>query len=289
MTQNKSFTITNKSRIEIHLRDCMDGMAELPDGSVSVVVTSPPYNLGIKYSCYDDTIPRDEYLKWIHRWAGEITRILAGDGSLFINLGSSPRDPWIAIDVACRIRDHLILQNTFHWIKSISIDAENIQRYIPGVATVSMGHYKPINSPRFVNDCHEYIFHFTKSGEVSLDRTAIGVPYQDKSNIRRWKHAGSDLRCRGNTWFIPYQTIMSRSKERPHPATFPEKLVENCLKVHGLANIQRVMDPFMGLGTTARVCAEMQMDCIGFELDPEYFDESCRRLKSDTSNRIPGL
>ena len=50
----------------------------------------------------------------------------------------------------------------------------------------TFGHFKPINSPRFLNDCHEYVFHFTKSGRVELNRLALGVPYQDKSNIARW-------------------------------------------------------------------------------------------------------
>ena len=90
---------------------------------------------------------------------------------------------------------------------------------------VSRGHFKPISSQRFLNDCHEYIFHFTKSGRVEIDRLALGVPYQDKSNIARWSHtSGRDRRCRGNTWFIPYETIQSRQKERPHPATFPVEL-----------------------------------------------------------------
>ena len=77
------------------------------------------------------------------------------------------------------------LQNTIHWIKSIAID-----RDAAGGAALdrdlAVGHYKPINSARFVNDCHEYVFHFTRHGETALDRTAIGVPYQDKSNVTRW-------------------------------------------------------------------------------------------------------
>ena len=97
---------------------------------------------------------------------------------------------------------------------------------------VSAGHFKPINSKRYVTDCHEFVFHFTKSGDVPLDRLAIGVPYQHKSNISRWGHTeGRDLRCRGNTWFIPYETIQRRKKERPHPATFPVQLAEWCIRI----------------------------------------------------------
>jgi len=64
---------------------------------------------------------------------------------------------------------------------------------------VSVGHFKPINSKRFLNDCHEFVFHFTKSGKAPVDRLAVGVPYADKSNISRWFHTeGKDKRCSGN-------------------------------------------------------------------------------------------
>jgi site-specific DNA-methyltransferase (adenine-specific) len=107
------------------------------------------------------------------------------------------------------------LQNTIHWIKSIAVEDRKGD-------LKSHGHFKPINSKRFLNDCHEWVFHFTKTGRVELDRLAIGVPYQDKSNIARWSHtSGSDLRCRGNTWFIPYETIQSREKNDHTLRHFP--------------------------------------------------------------------
>ena len=78
------------------------------------------------------------------------------------------------------------------------------------------------------------------------------MPYQDKSNIARWGHTGgADLRCRGNNWFIPYETINSRDKDRPHPATFPVALVEQCIRLHGKGAATRLLDPFLGIGTSA--------------------------------------
>ncbi len=130
-------------------------------------------------------------------------------------------------EIVFQFRDLFVLQNTIHWIKSIAIDDR------------TFGHFKPISSKRFLNDCHEYIFHFTKTGRVEIDRLALGVPYQDKSNIARWSHTrGRDKRCRGNTWFIPYETIQSREKERPHPATFPVQLAEWCIKLHGVSRVE---------------------------------------------------
>jgi len=96
------------------------------------------------------------------------------------------------------------------------------------------------------------VFHFTKLGDTRLDRLGLGVPYSDKSNIKRWSHTGGrDLRCRGNNWFIPYKTILSRSKERPHPATFPTELAVNCIKIHGCTPDLVMLDPFVGIGHAA--------------------------------------
>jgi site-specific DNA-methyltransferase (adenine-specific) len=173
--------------------------------------------------------------------------------------------------------DGLVLQNTIHWIKSITIEDRD-------AAIRSHGHFKPISSKRFLNDCHEYVFHFTKSGGIQLDRLALGVPYQDKSNIARWRHTrGSDLRCRGNTWFIPYETIQSRQKERPHPATFPVQLAEWCIKLHGPAGagpVETMLDPFLGIGNSAVAAQRCGVKkFIGFEIDETYLAEAKRRLE----------
>ena len=243
--QGRTYTLYNE--------DCIDGMRErLAPGSVDAVVTSPPYNLGTAYKSYDDSIGREDYVQWLGRWAAAVHEVLKDEGSLFLNIGGKPSDPWGPFEVLLELRQHFALQNVIHWVKSIAIQKEDVGRY-PGVSgNVSVGHYKPINSPRYINDCHEYIFHLTKAGNVSLDRLAIGVEYQDKSNVGRWGGANRpDRRCRGNTWFVPYKTIKSRDKQRPHPATFPVKIPKMCLQLHGVAEGGLVLDPFMGIGHTA--------------------------------------
>ena len=271
---------TGRSRLVVHNRDCVAGMrGDLEPGSVDVVVTSPPYNVGIRYKRYDDTQPRKEYLNWLGEWADVVKEVLAENGSLFLNVGSVPRDPWVPFEVLGVMRSRFVLQNVIHWIKSIALLKEDVGNY-PGITgDVAVGHYKPINSKRFINDCHEYIFHLTKNGGVELDRTAIGVPYQDKSNIARWATVGGDRRCRGNTWFVPYRTILSRDKERPHPATFPAKIPAMCIKLHGLERVRLVCDPFLGIGHTALACVELGVDFVGYEIDPAYFAETRRSLE----------
>ena len=201
------------------------------------------------------------------------------DGSLFLNVGAKPTDPWTALDVAQAARRHLQLQNTIHWIKSIAIDRDAAGAAAGLDRDLAVGHYKPINSDRFVNDCHEFIFHFTPDGRTPLDRRAIGVPYQDASNIARWRRAAGNRRCRGNTWFIPYETIQSRDKDRPHPATFPPRMPEYCLKLHGLSRVEVAMDPFLGLGSTAAGRRGLGVDFVGVEIDEHYLTEAVARVR----------
>lgn len=253
----------------IYVMDCIKGMKQMKKQSLfaDVIVTSPPYNIGKDYNKYNDVKPRESYLDWMESVAKECKRIMTEDSSFFLNVGGKPSDMWIPLDIAQRFRKHFVLQNVIHWIKSISISKEDAGNYPSITGDISVGHYKPVNSDKYMSSCHEYIFHFSKNGDVELDKFAIGVPYQDKSNIGRWKMAKEDLRPRGNTWFIPYETI---KKSRPHPTVYPDKLPEMCLKLHGLKKIKLALDPFMGIGSTAIACKKLNIDFLGFEIDKSY-------------------
>ncbi len=270
----------NGATLRFYLGDCLSILPVLPRSAASVAITSPPYNLGVKYRSYADDLPREQYLAWTEAWMRSLKRVLAPEASFFLNVGSKPTDPWIAMDVAQVARKQFALQNTLHWVKSIAIDAEAAGKAAGLDKTLAVGHYKPINSDRFVNDCHEYVFHFSPDGRTPLDRRALGVPYQDASNIARWQGSGAGTRCRGNAWFIPYDTIQKRDRDRPHPATFPAKLPEFCLRLHGLDRVTQVIDPFNGLGTTALACAQLGIDYVGIELDEQYLRAAVARIKA---------
>jgi site-specific DNA-methyltransferase (adenine-specific) len=273
--------IRRNQTLTFFLEDCIKGMrTNLRAKSIDVVVTSPPYNIGIIYGNHDDNLPKMKYLEWIVELGNEVKRALKDDGSFFLNIGCTPKDQWIAWDVAQVLRDDFRLQNVIHWIKSIAIKKDDVGNYSNIVGDAAVGHFKPILSKRFLNDCHEYIFHFTKSGETKIEKLSIGVPYQDKSNIGRWKRTRSDLRDRGNTWFIPYETIQSKN-ERPHPAAFPSKLPEMCIKLHGVKKNLKVVDPFLGIGASAVASLKLGVSFIGFEIDKQYLDESIARVVSE--------
>jgi site-specific DNA-methyltransferase (adenine-specific) len=265
---------------EFRLGDCIEGMTALPADSIDLVVTSPPYNLGIKYGKYQDNKSSADYLAWTREWVAEVTRVLKPTGSFFLNVGASSKNPFLPHEVILEIRDLLTLQNTIHWIKSITVETVEGE-------TVSAGHFKPINSKRFINDCHEYLFHLTHEGDVPLDRRGVGVPYVHKSNIDRWGHTdGADKRCRGNTWFVPYKTIVKRDKDRPHPATFPAQLAEYCVRLHGGDPAEIVMmDPFVGIGHAAIGARDAGVvNFVGFEIDEAYLEIARDKLAPPPEN-----
>ncbi len=266
-----------RAGIRIYNEDCITGIGRrITPESVSVIVTSPPYNLRQRYSKYKDDLEPKQYLEWIARVSRACNASLAEDGSFFLNIGNKPSDPWWPMKVAEAVMTAgFELQNTILWIKSIAISQEDVGSDPAFNGDIAVGHFKPVNSRRFLNGLSEYVFHLTKHGDVSLDKLAVGVPYQDKTNVGRWKGATADLRDRGNVWFIPYDTIHS---SRAHPCIFPVKLPEMCIRLHGLAKTKLVLDPFMGTGTTALACDRLGLPCVGFDIDEKYVALAKRSL-----------
>ena len=304
------------NRNNIYHEDCLIFMDKLVSRSirVDVIVTSPPYNINKRYVFYKDDKERDDYLDWLFKVAKSSLQILDDEGSFFLNMGGRPSNPEIPFQVVLKfLKAGYQLQNTIHWIKSIYLHGEDIGKMntlqqkqslfdriklidednmLPTTTVVdedieanennnthiSVGHFKPIVSDRFLSDFQEYVFHFTKTGNVKIKKRNIGVPYQDKSNIGRWKSGTHDKRDRGNVWFIPYPTIQ---EGRPHPAVFPMKLPYLCIKLHGVKPNMLVYDPFMGIGTTALACLKLGIDFIGTEIDSEYI----KVAKDDINNK----
>lgn len=251
--------------------DCLEVMAAMEPGSIDAVVTSPPYNLNLAYASYQDSKTDADYLDWLFEVGAALRRVLRPDGSVFLNLSGSPSRPWLPFEAIVRLRPLFHLQNHITWVKSIA------------VAGASSGHYKPVGGARFLHHTHEHVFHLTLTGQAPLDRLAIGVPFQDKSNIARRGHA-RDLRCRGNTWFIPYATVRSKSQKLNHPGAFPVELPLWCLHLTGVM-APLVLDPFSGTGSTLVATGWAGGHGIGIEVDPSYADIICARLDEDLTTR----
>ncbi len=252
---------------ELWQGDCLHILPQLAPASVDVIVTSPPYNLNLAYSAYADTKPEEDYLVWLTNVADALRRVMRPDASFFLNIAGSNSRPWLPFELIVRLRPLFVLQNHITWIKSVSVGQD------------SVGHHKPLGGRRFLNHNHEHIFHLTLSGDVQLDRLAVGVPFKDKSNIARRGHA-RDARCRGNTWFIPYRTVQTRSAKYNHPGTFPVDLPRWCIRLHGRSGAV-VLDPFAGTGTTLVAAAQEGAWGVGIEIDPAYVTVACSRLRAE--------
>ncbi|NHO33858.1 DNA-methyltransferase [Acetobacter fallax] len=250
---------------EIIQGDCLRILRRMKPESVDVIVTSPPYNIGLGYRSYQDRRTENDYLDWMVEIATAVRRVMRPDASFFLNIAGTSTEPWLPFELVVRLRDLFSLQNHISWVKSIAVPGD------------SFGHFKPVNSGRYLNRNHEHLFHLTLNGDVRLDRLGAGVPFKDKSNIARRGHA-QDQRCRGDTWFVPYETVRDREQKFNHPGTFPVRLPELCIRLHGRP-APVVLDPFMGTGTTLLAAQRTGSHGIGIEIDPDYVAIARQRLK----------
>lgn len=255
--------------------DCTQILATMPAASFDCVVCSPPYNLGVAYNSYADDLPYSDYLAWTHSWLAQVSRVLHQEGSVFVVVADLPRNLHLSSDLT-RIAEenHLVLQNKIVWVKSIHVKGR------------THGHHRPTTSPRYLDVTHEQVLHFTRRGDVKLDRHAegVGVPYSDPANETRYKHRNT-LRCPGTTWYLPHTTRQGRGR---HPATFPAALAEKCIRLHGVREGLKVLDPFGGSGTVGLACKRLGVHCTLIEIDEGYCSLARRRVEacSDKVQRV---
>jgi site-specific DNA-methyltransferase (adenine-specific) len=214
---------------------------------VDLIVTSPPYKDEDNFS-----------FKLIEQFAEKSFNSLKQDSLLFMNFGHMAHFKERPFECAI-----ILKRMGFSWIDTI---------------TWVKNHYRPLQGNKRPNNLTEFIFMMGK-GNPTIDRLSIGIPYADKSNIKRWKNTeGKDLKCRGNLWHIPYETITDKS-QKLHNDRFPIGLPTNCIKLSGISEESLVVDPFSGSGTTALACSQMNMNFWGTEINKTNFDISEIRLK----------
>jgi site-specific DNA-methyltransferase (adenine-specific) len=276
------------SSLRLFHADCLSIIGQIPLHTLKAICTSPPYNLGKVYGPnVGDKMPRGTYLEWCHEWLRGLCLTVAGDGHLFLNVGGIPSDPTIPYDVLAEaIKAGWKLQNHITWVKSIAVSD-----------TLSYGHFRPVTSPRFVNDCVEEIWHLTPLGKSPIERKAegVGVAYQDPGNAKRWANGADGRRCAGNAWFLPYKTV-NASEQKEHPCPFPLELPLRCLRLAGVGPGDWVLDPFMGRGTTGEAALKLGASFAGVELEQEWFTRAeanlnkakdLREAQPDTKQPLP--
>jgi len=238
---------------EIHFKNsvCMD---EVEDGSVQLMVTSPPYNVGKGYIAYDDKKELNVYLDFLNTVWIECKKKLCDGGRIAINIADTWRSPYIPLH--CYITKQLVdlgflMRGIIYWDKGASV----------GVST-AWGSWRSASNPT-LRDVGEYILVFSK-GNYKMEReskistiTALQFTTYTKS-----------------LWTFP--TV--RSDDNDHPAPFPDELPKRLILLYTYLG-DTVLDPFLGSGTTCKVAKALGRKGIGYEIDPSYKPEIEAKLK----------
>ena len=158
--------------------DCLDIMKDIDNDTFDIVVSSPPYNIGMNYNTYDDN--QTDYVDWQVKVWNEVCRVLKPTGHLFLNSLRGKNNPFEVYDIIKQI--DWKLQNSIICAKAVEIDG-----YVRGYST-------PTSSKRYLMNGWEHLFHFTQDGNTEIDLEQSGVPYPwatnprykaDASNVKR--------------------------------------------------------------------------------------------------------
>ncbi len=254
---------------EIYNRDCLEGMRELPEGSVDLVFADPPFNIGYSYDVYHDRLEDNEYLNWSRNWMAETVRVLKPDGTFWLAIG----DEFAAELKVCATRE-----------LGLSCRSWVVWYYTFGV-----------NCTRKFTRSHAHLFHFVKDEKsFTFNDEPIRVPsarqlvYNDKRANPRgrlpddtWilrpqeleREFGSDK----DTWFVSRVCGTFKEREGWHGCQMPEAVLQRIISVSSNPN-DIVLDPFIGSGTTAIVAKKLGRQYIGFELSGDYWKQAQKRL-----------
>lgn len=246
----------------LYQMDCFDGMRALGNFGVNLTVTSPPYNIGKEY---EDRKPLDEYVKWTEEWVRLVFELSAPNGALCLNLGY--------VEVPGRGKavplPYLLWDRTpFYLLQEI------IWHYGAGVAA------RKSLSPRnekilwYVRDSEDYVFELD-----SIRDPNVKYPRQFKNGKLKVNPAGKNPT---DVWILPKVTSgtnRSSVERTPHPAQFPEALIDRIVKGMSQAH-DVVLDPFMGSGTTAVVALQNERECVGFEQNADYCSLAAQRVET---------
>ncbi|AAT43170.1 DNA-methyltransferase [Picrophilus oshimae] len=228
-------------------------MDEIPDDSVHLMITSPPYNVG---KLYDKDMSLAEYREFLVNVWKEVYRVLVPGGRACINIANLGRKPYIPLHayiIEDMIKLGYLMRGEIIWNKGNTASS-----------SVAWGTYMSAKNP-VLRDSHEYILVFSKK---SFTR---GVKEGMKSTMTKEE-------------FIEYtKSIWSINAESAtkigHPAPFPVELPKRLIKLYSFED-EVVLDPFIGSGTTAIAAIELNRHYIGYDIDQEYINIANSRIRA---------
>ncbi len=216
-------------------------MRELPDNSVALMVTSPPYNVG---KDYDEDLSLEEYLGLLERVFKETLRVLQPGGRACVNVANLGRKPYIPL--ASLVNQLMIelgyfMRGEIIWVKGKGASG-----------SCAWGSWKSAKNPT-LRDLHEYVLVFCKG---RFDR-----PFKGESTITRDEFIRDTL----SVWEIP----PASARKIGHPAPFPVELPRRLIQLYTYKG-DLVLDPFCGAGSACVAAKETGRRYIGYDIDAEY-------------------
>ena len=231
--------------------DCREVLKTFPDESFHLIVTSPPYNLGVDYGTYKDDLTREEYFHFAEEWLRECYRVLVVGGRICINLPTynfrgkfNMYVPYYERMTKIGFLD----RDTFVWVKLDGLDFAH--------STKIYGKISPENP--HTKYPYELILVMQK-GRNTLQGEEIDIRYRE---FFKWSHT---------IWFIRPEW------NRTHPAPYPEELAYRLIKMFSFVG-QRVLDPFSGSGATLKACKKLKREGTGIDLNPEFIEMAEKSL-----------
>lgn len=234
---------------------------QVPDCSIDMIITSPPYNAGIKYNLHDDNMQRDDYTFFLCNFLKESYRVLVDDGRIAINITNVGRKPryynsGVVVQLAEKIG--FVFRGEIIWSKIGT-----------GAISTAWGSWQSSSNP-ILRDKHEYILIFHK-------KHASKVHITTKSDITRDEF----LEYTKSIWEI---SPKARSKDS-HPAPFPEEIPYRLMKLYTNPG-DIVLDPFVGSGTTCEVAKEIGRRWIGSDIDISYVYQKALKENKKANYKI---
>jgi site-specific DNA-methyltransferase (adenine-specific) len=230
-----------------------EDMKELPDCSVHLMVTSPPYNVGKEY---DNDLTLEEYLAFLMRVWKETYRVLVPGGRACINVANIGRKPYIPLHASIMhdmIDLGFLMRGEIIWDKAASAST-----------STAWGSWQSATNPT-LRDTHEYILVFSK-GSFRRDRMDGRVSTISKDEF---------LEFTKSVWGMPSES----AKKVGHPAPFPVELPYRLIQLYTFSE-EIVLDPFMGSGQTALAALKAGRHFVGYELSEEYCKLAERRIEN---------
>jgi modification methylase len=226
-------------------------MTELPDSSIHLAVTSPPYNVGKEY---DEDLTLAEYRDFLRKVFSEVYRVLVPGGRFCINVANLGRSPYIPLQAYIAedlIRCNFLMRGEIIWDKGGSASR-----------STAWGSWKSPTNPT-LRDSHEYILIFSKQ---SYYRPLMGR----KPTITKDQF----LTYTKSVWHFPAES----ARKVGHPAPFPIELPYRCIQMYTALD-EVVLDPFLGAGATAVAARKTGRKFVGYEIEQKYCDIVTHRLE----------